>query len=183
MTKYFSPLELLICVALISFLLSLFQPAYSKILENTSLTQCSQHYKRIGQEILLYSEDHFDYLPHEDGGASSPPTGAGWYQVIKSSYHERGLQLDQGFNIKMNSYLETESHPFRKISSIPTPTQTPLFFDSLYSQTFSKGYYTTANTHHGGSTMILFSDFHVKSYFAHFPNWENYYSLDWNPDF
>ena len=186
MSRCFTLVELMVSLSIIAILASLIQPMLHGAIVKSRETECKSHLRQLGIQSFIYANNNNDRLPHEDAGSSRPPYNQAWYQVVDISWHERGIPLEKGFNIKMNDRLEEYGSPpspaFRKLSTIKYPTKTPYLFDSKFSLYTPKGVYGSASDHHEGTANFLMLDLHVENIFTSPKFWQKSQPLYWNPD-
>ena len=186
MKQSFTLIELMVSIAIIMIVVSLFQPAIAKALNQTKNVGCKSHLRQLGISTTIYLDNHKNLLPHEDAGSTNPPFNKAWYQVLGISWHERGIPLTKGFNLKMNDRLEdygTPSSPlFRNMQTILFPSKTPYLFDSRHSLHTAKGIYSSVSGHHSGYANFLMLDMHVQNIYTSPTSWQKESPLYWDPD-
>jgi len=95
----FSLIELLIVIAVISLLLSIGLPAFSRCRSLAEQAVCQSHLRQWGLAFELYANNNNDYYPHIDGsdrlGDETPTTMAdkadlfGWVEVLPPMWGDK----------------------------------------------------------------------------------------------
>ncbi len=181
--KGFTLIELLVCIAVIAVISGMLLASVGTAMRKARATACVGNLRNVGYAFQMYSSDYDGYLPHEDAGASSPPTGSGWYEVLVD-YLPGGFSGDESVlqcpsvgreavkkkwrSYKMNSLLEDDETPFYRVGGCAPESRTILLFDARVDNRGvcyqSKGTWKSACARHDGRTNLLFLDFHVSSY-------------------
>jgi prepilin-type processing-associated H-X9-DG protein len=186
MKSSFTLTELLITFAVVLIISSMLSPVAAKAYSSTVNVECKSHLRQLGLNTIIYANAHNNLLPHEDAGSTKPPYDKAWYQVLRISWHERGIPLNKGFNIKMNDRIEDYGTPrspvFRNLQTIKHPVKTPYLFDSKFSANTPKGIYSSASGHHEGTSNFLMLDNHVENIFTSSEQWQKDSPLFWDPD-
>ena len=93
-TRCFTLIELFIVIAVIAILAGMLMPALSRSRILARTIGCSANTKTIMTGMMLYADNHNQYLPFRDTQIGSDPTGRFWFQKI---YGE--LTGDSGTNM------------------------------------------------------------------------------------
>ncbi|MFC1671808.1 type II secretion system protein [Planctomycetota bacterium] len=174
----FTLMELLVVMAIISFLAAALLGGVGQARARARQSQCISNLRQMGFAATIYAQNYRGYLPHEDAGSSTPPHDCAWYEMLTpylrcddpdAVKQCPGLEAEPSWHTyKMNSLLETDKDPFYKLGGRRRESNTIFLFDGRVDNTGVryqvKGTWNCAAARHLDATTLLFLDNHVSSY-------------------
>lgn len=183
LSKFFTLIELLLVVAVITILAGLFLPALKTAKEKGSQIQCMDNLKQMGIGMMFYINDNNSYLPNLYDNSA-------WYDKINFYLNNQriflcpsfsnatyGTALSYGYNgIGLGTIATTltSKAPFyMRIENIKKPSDIVAVADSSKAGVAWGGYFISwgllssfhvAETRHGCGCNFLFVDGHIKWY-------------------
>ncbi len=105
----FSLIELLVVLAVLSLLMGILLPAFSKVRQQARRAACTSNLRQVGVAIHLYAEAFNDTIPF--GPEGRPITGSNFYTVTGNVTSLLSLEdgAPVGLGLLLNTYLSQQS--------------------------------------------------------------------------
>jgi prepilin-type N-terminal cleavage/methylation domain-containing protein/prepilin-type processing-associated H-X9-DG protein len=148
----FTLVELLVVIAIVALLAALLLPSLSKAKASARSVQCLSQMRQIGLAIRLHAEDNHDEFPRSQhsafahgqvswGRAIAPELGrsdATWTNLFSGIYRCPADSRTTPWSYGLNVYFELgpdddypgKPHTWRRLSSIPQPSETILLAEN-----------------------------------------------------
>ncbi|MBE7503393.1 MAG: prepilin-type N-terminal cleavage/methylation domain-containing protein [Verrucomicrobiales bacterium] len=188
----FTLVELLVVIAVIALLAGLLLPALAGAKARAQGVLCAGQMRQLGLAVRLYADDHGDEFPRSQhsafahgqltwGRALASQLGAdtsSWTNLLRTLYHCPADRRKQGWSYGLNVYFELgpeddyagKPQTWRRVSSVPRPSQTVLFAENASEAdhimpnfwTAARDAVDVASRRHGRASNYAFVDGHVE---------------------